>query len=150
MKRFLVISNKFTNLDDCVINQYWKPQDKRYFMEFEGDDLEVRDEYHSMDELYDHRMALNIFLFKMMFRLDAQVRGSEATNKPYIMKSKLHGDGTMFEGGYFIVMATTNQGQISYHYKLEHWDKFDIPEVERTPEYDGHTSKDVIERLMKL
>lgn len=110
--------------------------------EIKGNDLfvwaqECRDEYHSMHELYQHRMALNIALF-------------HAWKKDYyVMKSKLHEDGTMFDG-YFIVMALTPEGQISYHYDLKHWDKFDLTEVERTPKWDGHTSLQVMERLMKL
>lgn len=108
----------------------------------DADELVVKDEYHSMEELYDHRMALNIALFH------AWHNASDIYDIG-VVKSKMHFDGTMFEG-YFIVMAITGYGQISYHYKLEHWDKFKIEEVERTPKYDGHTSQDVIERLMKL
>lgn len=112
---------------------------------------DVADEYHSMHELYQHRMALNIALFNFMYMVDVSIRGEEASyKKPLYMKSKLHNDGTMFEGGYFIVMAITPEGQISYHYKLEHWDKFRIPIVERTPPWDGHNSEQVMERLMKL
>ena len=110
---------------------------------FEGDDIEVRDEYHSMHELYEHRMALNIALFNVIEYV------GEPGVPPFVMKSKLHHDGTMFEG-YFIVMMITNLGQVSYHYKLKHWDKFKIEEVERTPEWDGHSSLDVLERLAKL
>lgn len=99
--------------------------------------IEVRDEYHSMRELYDHRMALNIALF-------------QAWKKDYeCIKSKLHNDGTMFED-YFIVMAQTPVGQISYHYKLDYWDMFDLTELERAFPWDGHTPNDVLERLMKL
>ena len=114
-------------------------------------DIEIRDEYHSMHELYQHRMALNIALFNFMYRLDKQMNGDYEAGMEdhHVMKSKLHNDGTMFEG-YFIVMAVTTVGQISYHYKLKHWDKFQIPEVERTPAWDGHTSLDVLERLGKL
>ena len=102
---------------------------------------ECGDDYHTISELYDHRMALNIALFHAWF----------VANRPSIkvMKSKLHNDGTMFPG-YFIVMALTTEGQISYHYELSHWDKFKIPEVERTPEWDGHGSQNVLERLEKL
>ncbi len=99
----------------------------------------VSDGFHTMDELYDHRMALNIALFHCI----------HSAKYWKVMKSKLHYDGTMFEG-YFIVMMIIGIRQISYHYKLEHWDKFQIPEVEKTPPYDGHTSQDVIERLMNL
>jgi hypothetical protein len=116
-----------------------------------ADDLEVRDEYHSMHELYQHRMALNIALFHFMYEMDKQIRGDyyASFQQHKVMKSKLHADGTMFEG-YFIVMAVTPYGQISYHYKLEHWDKFNLPVVENTPPWDGHSSLQVIERLMKL
>jgi len=109
---------------------------------FRGDNIEVEDGYHSMNELYQHRMALNVALFRM---LDCCSMGTWE-----VMKSKSHFDGTMFEG-YFIVMAINlDRKQISYHYKLEHWDKFRIPEVEKAPEFDGHSSNDVIERLMRL
>jgi hypothetical protein len=47
-------------------------------------------------------------------------------------------------------MAQTAKGQVSYHYDLEHWDQFDIPEVKRTPEWDGHTATDVVHRLLTL
>lgn len=131
-----------------LINDPIKEQDKRWVIR--GENVEVSDGFHSMSELYDHRMALNSFLFKMMFKLDQQVRPNTCYTYPNVMKSKYHNDDTMFEG-YFIVLANTNEGQISYHYKLEHWDKFDLPEVPKIPfEYDGHKSKDVIERLLKL
>ena len=108
-------------------------------MEIEAED--ISDGYHTMHELYQHRMALNIALFNLL----------ENTHRAYVIKSKLHSDGTMFEGGYFIVMAVFhNIGQISYHYLLKHWDKFRIPEVERAPKYDGHSSVDVLERLEKI
>lgn len=110
-----------------------------------GDDIEVRDEYHSMHELYQHRMALTIALFNFIHIFQRYPGG------PEVIKSKLHHDGTMFEGGYFIVMLVHPKvGQISYHYKLKHWDKFKVPEVERTPEWDGHSSLEALERLMKL
>lgn len=106
--------------------------------------IEYGDEYHTMHELYEHRMALNIALFNCWSSINEMGDGA-----PEVMKSKLHSDGTMFDD-YFIVMAVTPVGQISYHYKLKHWDKFKIPEVERTPKWDGHGSLQVIERLMRI
>lgn len=103
---------------------------------------QVGDEYHSMEDLYRHRMALSAALFNHF--ADSPRRGMR------VWKSKQHSDGTMFEGGYFIVGAETSVGQISYHYKLEHWDKFLVPELERAPEYDGHTAQDVVARLLDL
>lgn len=98
---------------------------------------DIFDGYHTMHELYQHRMALNVALFHALKR------------DYYVYKSKLHHNGTMFDG-YFIVMAQTLAGQISYHYLLKHWDAFELTEVERAPEWDGHTPKDVVERLMRL
>jgi hypothetical protein len=116
---------------------------------FEGEDIEVRDEYHSMHELYEHRMALNIALFNVLNQIYPKFGNIK------VVKSRLHADGTMFDG-YFIVMAYMHSvdnraiNQISYHYKLKHWDKFKIPEVEMTPVWDGHSSLEAMERLMKL
>lgn len=115
-----------------------------------GENLEVRDEYHSMHELYQHRMALNIGLFNYMQMTKGWESYSEVMMEFELMKSKLHHDGTMFDGYFIVMLIVPNVGQISYHYKLKHWDEFRIPEVERTPKWDGHSSNDVIERLMKL
>lgn len=112
---------------------------------------EVSDGYHTFTELYEHRLALTVALFKVYDNyLTPLVRTSVKC-----WKSKLHSDGTMFDGGYFVVGMsiipfTGPVQQISYHYKLEHWNKFNVMELECAPEYDGHTGKDVIERLMKL
>lgn len=116
-------------------------------LEFEAEVL--GDEYHTIDELYNHRMVLNIALFHAWHELTTQFGVGGLSTNIQVMKSKLHNDGTMFEG-YFIVMALTPVGQVSYHYKLEYWNKFQIPEVERTPEWDGHSSQNVLERLEKL
>ena len=113
----------------------------KYGFQIQADD--VSDEYHTMHELYQHRMALNIALFSNLHE------PRQDSHRIKVVKSKLHSDGTMFDG-YFIVMAITEFGQISYHYLLKHWDKFNIPEVEHTPEWDGHTSLEVMERLMKI
>lgn len=101
------------------------------------------DQYHTMHELYQHRMALTIALFHAW-------HASRLYTNYKVSKSKMHHDGTMFEGGYFVVVAETSKGQISYHYKLKHWDEFKIPEVERAPEWDGHSSLQTLERLSQL
>lgn len=108
---------------------------------------DVSDGFHTMHELYEHRMALNAALFNFL------AVGSRTIT---VMKAKFHHDGTMFAPGadgqgYFIVMAVfPGVGQVSYHYKMKHWDKFKIPEVKRTPPYDGHSALDVMERLLTL
>jgi len=64
-------------------------------------------------------------------------------------KSLKHHDETMFEG-MFIVVIESHLGQISYHYNLEHWEKFNLPVLEKSLTYDGHTPEDTIDRLLRL
>mgnify|MGYP001274325312 CR=1 FL=1 len=41
------------------------------------------------------------------------------------------------------------EGCFAYHYRIEYWDKFDVDELDRAPEWDGHTADDVT-RLFSL
>lgn len=112
---------------------------------------DISDGYHTIGDLYDHRLALTVALchsikwVNEMYVMNDMVDSDDA----YCYKSKLHSDGTMFDG-MFIVVIETEDGQISYHYNLEHWDKFKIEEKEMANEYDGHTPEMCIERLLKL
>lgn len=110
--------------------------------------LEVSDGYHTMSELYEHRHAL----FCALCNLIAQDNeGSSPLKFGHLntWKSKLHNDGTMYEG-WFIAGITGDNGDITYHLPLEWWEKFRVLEVGRAPEFTGYTSKDVLERLLKL
>lgn len=94
---------------------------------------ETSDGYHTFNELYHHRAVL----FSVVV----------AANSGRAWKSKLHHDGTMYEG-MFIVGVDTPQGQATYHYDVEpYWDMFWCRELERAPEWDGHTPDDAIERI---
>lgn len=99
-------------------------------------DGNTSDGYHTFNELYDHRAKL----FSVIVR-----------NYPDLCwKSKLHHDGTMFDG-MFIVGINTPQGQASYHYDIDqHWDMFNCREMERAPEWDGHTPSEAIDRIAAL
>lgn len=88
----------------------------------------ISDGYHSFDELYFHRM--------MLFSIICN------TYKDSSWKSWLHSDGTMYED-YFIVGVTTPEGDYSYHYHKDHWDEFDVKEIESAPEWDGHKPEDI-------
>lgn len=92
------------------------------------------DGYHTFNELYYHRMVL----FSIICN----------TYKEKSWKSKLHDDGTMFPN-YFIVGVTTEEGNFTYHYHMDDWDKFNIKELPNAPVWDGHTSKDIT-RLLSL
>ncbi len=88
----------------------------------------LTDGYHTFQELYVHRMEL----FKVICH----------QNKSHAWKSKLHDDWTMYPN-YFIVGINTPEGSFTYHYKMEFWDSFNVAELERAPEWDGHTSADI-------
>ena len=96
---------------------------------------EVSDGYHTFNELYLHRNTLFAVLCNT-YRSDA-------------WKSMRHADGSMYDD-YFIAGIQTPAGMVTYHIELLHWDLFDVPELERAPEYDGHTSADVLDRLPSL
>lgn len=99
-------------------------------------DGETSDGYHTFNELYHHRVVL--------FSVIVATFGERA------WKSKLHADGTMYEG-MFIVGIETQDGQATYHYDVEpYWDMFRCKEVDRAPEWDGHTPGQAIERISKL
>ena len=101
--------------------------------EINGD---TSDGYHTFNELYHHRAVL----FSVVV----------ASHRNIAWKSKLHHDGTMYEG-MFIVGVDTPWGQASYHYDIDpYWDMFDCEERESAPEWDGHTPDEAIERIGKL
>jgi len=148
MKKFRVYSPELIDSSEPSIHvehiEYGGHPDDPFIKYLEINAEDIGDQYHTIHELYKHRMALNIALFRAWNFI------SQDFPEYQIMRSKLHNDGTMFEG-YFIVMALTPKGQISYHYKLKHWDDFDfLSEVDKTPKWDGHGSIEVIKRLMKM
>ncbi len=95
-----------------------------------------RDEYHTMDELYHYRMLYNA--------MAANWLPAEWTSKSW-----RHSDGEpCFGGGWFVVYLLLPTGQVSNHYKAEHWGLFDVAEVACAPEYDGHTPQVAAERML--
>lgn len=111
----------------------------------------VSDGYHTFEELYEFRKVYHALLFNEWANFSFGYGGAD--ENPYgIHKSKRHNDGEeCFGGGWFIVCAMLPSGQVSNHYKMEDWDMFRVPEVEKAKyPFDGHTSQDVLERLKTL
>lgn len=110
----------------------------------------VSDGYHSIAELYDHRITLYIALARAL----NQWLGSPTLpeNKVFVWRSKNHSDGNPSYPGWFIMGIGKEKGtQISYHIPLSRWDETNFAEtLEKAPEFDGHTSADVLERLKTL
>lgn len=103
---------------------------------------EVSDGYHTFNELYEYRMLYNAAFFNEL-----------AKHGLYdVHKSRKHSDGEAPFGdpNWFIVMAELPTGQISNHYEMKDWDKFQVPEREFSNRWDGHSPKDVVERLTKF
>lgn len=97
---------------------------------------ETSDGYHTFNELYNHRAVL----FSVIVRDHVDLA----------WKSKAHNDGSMYDG-MFIVGIETPYGQATYHYDIDpYWDMFDCKELERAPEWDGHTPDDAIARIATL
>ena len=97
---------------------------------------DTSDGYHTFNELYHHRAVL----FSVIVR----------DHQELAWKSKAHHDGTMYDG-MFIVGIETPNGQATYHYDIDpYWDMFDCKELERAPEWDGHTPDEAIERIATL
>ena len=95
---------------------------------------ELSDGYHTFNELYYHRTIL----FSLFVNYHPEIS----------WKSHKHFDGSMYDG-YFIVGVTTPEGDYSYHCKLEYWDMFKVPEVDHSPQWDGHKPEDIT-RLLSL
>lgn len=97
---------------------------------------DTSDGYHTFNELYHHRAVLFSVIVKAF--------------PERAWKARQHHDGTMYDG-MFIVGIDTPVGQASYHYDINpYWDMFACRELERAPEWDGHTPAQAIERIGKL
>lgn len=111
------------------------------------DTNQISDGYHTFGELYDHRIELYLILCRILKEYRAKF-------DPLVLnvwRSKTHSDGSSYEG-WFILGIGTNMGeQISYHLPISRWeDAAFAEEYETAPDFDGHTSKDVLERLKTL
>lgn len=118
--------------------RFWNPTPKQAVEATLGPLVtgDTSDGYHTFNELYHHRAVL----FSVIVRDHHEVA----------WKSKEHHDGTMYDG-MFIVGIETPEGQATYHYDIDsYWEMFDCKELERAPEWDGHTPDEAIERIATL
>jgi hypothetical protein len=109
---------------------------KRKYQEVDAEEnkVEISDGYHTFNELYDHRNLLFINLCMASGWPSAWKRDPSTP-------------------GWVILKITMALGQVSYHIHEKHLPLFEGKIQEVTDEmdwfYDGHTSKDVLERLEK-
>lgn len=111
---------------------------------------QISDGYHTFNDLYAHRNTLligwmnTLVLLQPYFDSIANQVGAVSSGLPW--KSKLHHDGTSYEG-WFIAGMDVGSKSITYHLPISDWDLLKAEELERAPEWDGHTSADVLQRL---
>jgi hypothetical protein len=118
---------------------YWERREivRLQMLEVTRNSGEVSDGYHTFNELYEHRHALFIALCRKLPTWT-------------VWRSQRHADGTMFDG-WFIMGAHHGGLQISYHLPIRLWHQTDFAiDLVCAPEWDGHTSSDVIETLYLL
>ena len=150
-----ILLNDDESLESFGSSAYLVPEDK-YEELYPTNKGDISDGYHTFNELYEFRKMYNAALFnewaKNPLFLHNDLNKEFPVVKYNVHKSWKHHDGELcFGGGWFIVSAMLPTGQISNHYKAEDWDLFKIPEVEKALfEFDGHTGKDVLERLKNL
>lgn len=100
---------------------------------------ETSDGYHTFNELYEYRLLYNAAFFNELAKQGLYD----------VHKSRKHSDGCypFGDSNWFIVMAELPTGQISNHYEMKDWDKFQIPEKELANKWDEHSPRDVADRL---
>jgi hypothetical protein len=119
----------------------------RSIQEIEVEDgTQVSDGYHTFGELYAHRIELWIALCKTLhFHTFAKDGGSPA------WRSKLHSNGTCLHDWFVLGLNFKAGEQITYHLPMYLWGDCDFARtLDRAPEFDGHTSADVLKRLKRL
>jgi len=99
------------------------------------------DGYHTFDELYEHRITLYVTICRML----TYDSGCD------VWRSKVHSDGSIFDGWFILGIHHKVGEQITYHLPLSRWEECGFADtLEKAPEYDGHSSDDVLTRLQQL
>ena len=66
-------------------------------------------------------------------------------------RSKIHSDGSSYDGWFILGINKEAGEQITYHIPIERWGETDFAEtLEKAPEWDGHNSDGVIDRLKRF
>lgn len=109
--------------------------------EAQEDKSQISDGYHTFAELYEHRHALYITLCRIL--------NSEGLCE--VWRSRKHHDGPAFDGWFILGINYDKGNQITYHIPDHLWSRTEFAEtLDRPPEWDTHTSQDVIDRLYSL
>lgn len=119
---------------------------------------DTSDGFHTFDELYDHRTGLLMAFCNLVViaHTTSEMRTGKSTDIPLrevVFKSRMHHDGTMYDGFFIVGIACLDDPDgterwATWHCEDKWWGRFMCPELERAPEWDGHTPKDALDRLV--
>lgn len=99
----------------------------------------ISDGYHTFGELYEHRIVLFIALCRF------------AVIDSMVWRSKLHSDGSSWDGWFILGINISEGNQITYHLPISKWEETNFADDrDKAPDFDGHTSNDVLERIKNL
>ncbi len=115
---------------------------------------DTSDGYHTFDELYEHRTGLLVALLNLCAKVLRDYGYRDEVVGCCVFKSRQHHDGGMYDGMFIVGINCASRGEpdkwATWHCEGEWWDRFSIPELDRAPEWDGHTPKDALERLLDV
>lgn len=112
----------------------------------EVDTNKISDGYHTFGELYEHRIVNFIALCRV---IQFSEYGKDITSP--VWKTKKHSDGSSWDGWFVLGIFSEPGKQITYHLPISKWDECSFAnEIDQAPEFDGHTSADVLKRLKTL
>lgn len=101
----------------------------------------ISDGYHTFGELYEQRATLYIALCRVLCE----------TLDRYVWRSTKHSDKTTQEGWFILGINDSKGIQMTYHLPISKWQETEFAKtLDCAPEWDGHTSNDVLERLKKI
>ncbi len=103
---------------------------------------DTSDGYHTFRELYAHRHALFLLLLKVL--------SDHPTAQPWWSRKHHLGGAPMYDG-YVVAGIELPNGPITYHLPdtyVPHLQATGIREERNAPQWDGHTSSDVVNRLL--
>lgn len=103
---------------------------------------QITDGYHTFEELYTHRIELYVALCKI-------IKGNFSVP---VWASTKHSDGSSYDNWFILGIYKDKGRQITYHLPSNYWSEVcEFAEIlEQAPEFDGHSSADVIDRIKKL
>ena len=103
-----------------------------------ADTNKISDGYHTFEELYDHRIALWIYICSDWRRSAA-------------WKTQKHSDGSIWDGWFILGLFDEPGIQITYHLPISYWDTLkEIKTLDRAPEWDGHTPEEAKNRILRM